>query len=105
MFEVAEVMNTELYTLREDDSVHDARQLMAHQQEVFGALQIEMQGEGISLCNRDTLVDSDLAHLEDVFLRRVFPVLSPLGIDPSHPFPRLLNKSLNFIAWMTRLVS
>ena len=29
MFEVAEVMNTELYTLREDDSVHDARQLMA----------------------------------------------------------------------------
>ncbi len=73
-------------------SIHaDARQLMTHQQEVFGTLQVELQANGIVLCNRDLLSDSDLAYLEDVFLRRVFPVLSPLAVDPAHPFPFIPN--------------
>ena len=33
--------------------------------------------------------------------RELLPVLSPLGLDPAHPFPRLLNKSLNFIVSLT----
>ena len=33
----------------------------------------------------------------DYFLSEVLPVISPLGLDPAHPFPRLVNKSLNFI--------
>ncbi len=80
----------------------DARQLMAHQQEVFGALQIELQGEGISLCDRGTLVESDMAHLEDVFLRRVFPVLSPLAVDPAHPFPFIPNTGFALALELTR---
>ena len=31
------------------------------------------------------------------FNRELLPVLSPIGLDPAHPFPRILNKSLNFI--------
>ena len=69
----------------------DARQLMAHQQDVFGQLQLDLRDQGIVLCNRDLLDDDDLAHLEDVFLRRVFPVLSPLAVDPAHPFPFIPN--------------
>ncbi|HCQ65345.1 MAG TPA: RNA degradosome polyphosphate kinase [Rhodobacteraceae bacterium] len=80
----------------------DARQLMAHQQEVFRALQIEMQGEGISLCDRNTLVEGDLAHLEEVFLRRVFPVLSPLAVDPAHPFPFIPNTGFALALELTR---
>ncbi|HEY6239258.1 MAG TPA: polyphosphate kinase 1 [Burkholderiales bacterium] len=34
--------------------------------------------------------------LHDYFLRELFPLLTPIGLDPSHPFPRVLNKSLNF---------
>lgn len=34
--------------------------------------------------------------IRDYFWRDVAPVLTPIGLDPSHPFPRVLNKSLNF---------
>ena len=41
------------------------------------------------------LTDADRKHLRDLFRREIFPVLTPLAIDPAHPFPHLLNKSLN----------
>jgi polyphosphate kinase len=40
--------------------------------------------------------DAQRAWIKDYFLREVMPVLTPIGLDPAHPFPRLLNKSLNF---------
>jgi polyphosphate kinase len=36
------------------------------------------------------------AWLNDYFLREMMPLLTPIGLDPAHPFPRVLNKSLNF---------
>ena len=69
----------------------DARRLMAHQQDVFAALQVEMADQGILLCDRAMLDADDLAALENVFLTRVFPVLSPLAVDPAHPFPFIPN--------------
>ncbi|MCB1336422.1 MAG: RNA degradosome polyphosphate kinase [Maritimibacter sp.] len=84
-------------------SIHaNARQLMAHQQDVFHDLAVEMRGAGIVLCNRDMLVASDLDHLEDVFLRRVFPVLSPLAVDPAHPFPFIPNTGFALALELTR---
>ena len=41
--------------------------------------------------------ESEREHFERFFHERIFPVLTPLAIDPSHPFPQLLNKSLNVI--------
>ncbi|EAU46633.1 polyphosphate kinase [Salipiger bermudensis HTCC2601] len=69
----------------------DARKLMAHQQKVLHALEIEMAAEGIDIVPRDELDEADRAHLEHAFLTQVFPVLSPLAIDPAHPFPFIAN--------------
>ena len=35
--------------------------------------------------------------MHDYFTREVLPVLTPIGLDPAHPFPRVFNKSLNLI--------
>lgn len=69
----------------------DARKLMAHQQEVLNTLLGAMAEEGIVLCSRETLTEADRARLDEIFLDQVFPVLSPLAIDPAHPFPFIPN--------------
>ena len=70
----------------------DARRLMARQQDVFNILNAEMAENGIHLLTQDALSKDDIAYLEDVFIEQVFPVLSPLAIDPAHPFPFLPNE-------------
>ncbi len=70
----------------------DARALMTRQQEVFTDLQKLMADQDIHILDRSALSDADIAYLEDVFIEQVFPVLSPLAIDPAHPFPFLPNE-------------
>ncbi|WP_420023393.1 RNA degradosome polyphosphate kinase [Cereibacter azotoformans] len=69
----------------------DARRLMQTQQTVWNKLRREMEEQGISILTRSKLTARDLRHLEDHFLSKVFPVLSPLAIDPAHPFPFIPN--------------
>ncbi|MDK3074948.1 RNA degradosome polyphosphate kinase [Sedimentitalea sp. JM2-8] len=69
----------------------NARRLMQSQQRVLTALQDEMEDAGISVLRRDELTDPDKSFLAEFFLNRVFPVLSPLAIDPAHPFPFIPN--------------
>ena len=52
---------------------------------------------GIRILEFSELTPADLAGLEAHYRAHVRPVLTPLAIDPAHPFPQLLNKSLNFI--------
>jgi polyphosphate kinase len=70
----------------------DARKLMARQQTVFTTLQAEMGTQNIRLLTRADLTKDEVNYLEDVFLEQVFPVLSPLAIDPAHPFPFIPNE-------------
>ncbi len=69
----------------------DARKLLEAQQEIWNRLKKEMEAEGIALLTRTKLNRRDRAFLEDYFLAQVFPVLSPLAIDPAHPFPFIPN--------------
>ncbi len=52
---------------------------------------------GIELIDYEHLDESDRNWVEQYYRANVRPVLTPLGIDPSHPFPQLLNKSLNIV--------
>jgi polyphosphate kinase len=56
-----------------------------------------MATEGISLLGRASWSPEAQKWLEQYFEREIEPVLSPLGLDPARPFPRIQNKSLNFI--------
>ena len=55
-----------------------------------------LAAEGIVFLRRRAWSEAQLEWIKDYFFREVMPVLTPIGLDPSHPFPRLLNKSLNF---------
>jgi polyphosphate kinase len=60
-------------------------------------LRPELAGYGIHVCALDTLSDAQNTYLDGYFDNQVYPVLTPLAIDPAHPFPHLHNKSLNLI--------
>ncbi|MEM1347002.1 MAG: polyphosphate kinase 1, partial [Myxococcota bacterium] len=57
----------------------------------------ELAKQGIRFLRRSTWNDAQAKWVAEYFQAEVLPVLSPLGLDPAHPFPRVLNKSLNFI--------
>ncbi|MDF1871450.1 polyphosphate kinase 1, partial [Vannielia sp.] len=69
----------------------DARKLIARQQETWKNLRQEMDREKIHLLSTEQLTEADHSYLADYFLTSVFPVLSPLAIDPAHPFPFIAN--------------
>jgi polyphosphate kinase len=52
--------------------------------------------EGIRFVRRTELNESQTKWVKDYFFREMMPVLTPIGLDPAHPFPRVNNKSLNF---------
>jgi polyphosphate kinase len=55
-----------------------------------------LEREGIRFLRHSDLNHAQADWIKNFFLREVMPVLTPIGLDPSHPFPRVLNKSLNF---------
>jgi len=52
---------------------------------------------GIRVMQRDAWNVRQKRWLHEYFQNEILPVLSPLGLDPAHPFPRILNKSLNIV--------
>jgi polyphosphate kinase len=50
---------------------------------------------GISICAWEDLAEEDHKALGEVFFEQIFPVLTPLAVDPTHPFPYISNLSLN----------
>ena len=74
-----------------------AHELIEHQYNLFNtAITPELSKHGIKFLRRTHWNEVQQAWLKDYFFREVMPVLTPIGLDPAHPFPRVLNKSLNF---------
>jgi polyphosphate kinase len=74
-----------------DQILVEVGHLQVEQQENFSQLLALMRGEGIDIVRPDALTRDDKAWLEDYFLESVFPVMTPLSIDPAHPFPFIPN--------------
>ncbi|MDG1532404.1 MAG: RNA degradosome polyphosphate kinase [Paracoccaceae bacterium] len=69
----------------------NARELLASQQEVRQELQGLLSEAGIKILDHKNLTDADVKWLRAFFIEQVFPIVSPLAIDPAHPFPFLQN--------------
>jgi polyphosphate kinase len=79
------------------------RKLVAEQYRVLTSeLLPALEAEGIVIRSEKDLTDADRKRLREHFRREIFPVLTPLAIDPGHPFPHLLNKSLNLAVLLKR---
>ena len=61
----------------------------------------ELEKENIRFVRRDKWTDEQRKWLNKFFNQELLPILTPVGLDSAHPFPRILNKSLNFIISLT----
>ena len=57
----------------------------------------QLAAEGIRFLRRSQWNEAQKEWVREYFFRELMPVLTAIGLDPAHPFPRLLNKSLNFV--------
>ncbi len=73
-----------------------AQQLMGLQASVFlDQLRPALEHEGITIAHWDELSDQEREPLHELFTEQIFPVLTPLSVDPAHPFPYISGLSLN----------
>ena len=68
-----------------------ASQLMASQQRIWLDLKKQLAAEGLKVLDEAQVTAEDMAWLEPVFSNQLFAILTPLAIDPAHPFPFLPN--------------
>jgi polyphosphate kinase len=68
-----------------------ARGLIADQQRIWAELHAELRREGIAVVTGEEIAPRDRDYLAAQFAEQIFPVLTPLAIDPAHPFPFIPN--------------
>jgi len=75
----------------------EAHALIADQYALLNdAILPKLRKAGVVFLRRAEWTAEQLVWIRDYFSTEVMPVLTPIGLDPAHPFPRVLNKSLNF---------
>jgi polyphosphate kinase len=80
-----------------------AAELLASQKRCWRELKGLLRDAGIAVVNRGELTKTDMKWLENRFMDHVFPVLTPLAIDPAHPFPFLPNGGFALVLHLFRL--
>jgi polyphosphate kinase len=73
-----------------------ARSLVGEQYRLLNSVLLPaLARQGVVFPKREDWSEPQRAWIRDYFMRELLPVLTPIGLDPAHPFPRVLNKSLN----------
>jgi len=84
-------------------AIHErARALIDGQQDSWRALRAKLREAHLMVVDRPDLTDTDKEWLEEWFMDRVFPVLTPLAVDPAHPFPFIANLALCLVFKLVR---
>ncbi|MCF7970640.1 MAG: polyphosphate kinase 1 [Methylococcaceae bacterium] len=92
-------MNTQEQLAAIAPKAHD---LVSEQYRVLNELLIpQLAEQNIRFIRRDDWTDRQRQWIETFFREELSPILTPVGLDSAHPFPRILNKSLNFIISLT----
>jgi polyphosphate kinase len=68
-----------------------ASELMAEQQACWVDLRADLMANGVCVLEGSALIEEERRWLEQRFTEQIFPVLSPLAVDPAHPFPFIAN--------------
>jgi len=79
-----------------------AGELMANQQKSWDSLRHQLRGAGIAVLDGDELTEDEKDFLEDFFLQHVFPLLTPIAVDPAHPFPFIPNLGFALVLELKR---
>ena len=79
-----------------------AEALLMDQQRVWNELSDLLRAAGIELCDTADLEGEDISWLNAWFMERLFPVLTPLAVDPAHPFPFIPNMGLVMVLRLMR---
>ena len=77
--------------------------LMADQQVTWLALRQLLDNAGVTVSDPDGLAPGDRTWLQQYFMVEVFPVLTPLAIDPAHPFPFIANRGFGLVLELERV--
>ena len=76
--------------------------LVQRQQRCWADLQKRLRAESISILDHEALTGDDLTWLRQLFIDRLLPVLTPIAIDPAHPFPFIPNRALAMVVELRR---
>ncbi len=100
-------------TALSDDGLSPAEQLIRiqeavirltdEQQRQWAVLKTELGDNGLVIAEPETLTAADRTFLDDYFLSHIFPVLTPLAVDPAHPFPFIPNLGFSLALELTRV--
>ena len=79
-----------------------AARLVADKQACWNALKTDLDAKGIQIVDPEDVTPVEKIWLESLFMAHIYPILTPIAVDPAHPFPFILNKGLTIAVFMQR---
>jgi len=79
-----------------------AAKLVAEEQTLWQTIKSELATSGLSVLQAAELSQAERDWLEQLFMTRIFPILTPIAADPAHPFPFVPNKAMTIVVELLR---